>query len=486
MDDQRQQLLRRVADAISHVPATGIVRVAIDGVDGAGKTCLADELAALLQASGRTTIRASVDGFHHPKDVRYREGRASPEGFFQDSYDYEQLKTVLLDPLSPGGSRRYKVVVFDHRSDAPVPAVEQVAAASDILLFDGIFLHRPELRNYWDYSIFLDVRFDVSIPRGALRDGGSSDPAAPHNQRYVLGQELYLRRCEPTRSATVVINNDELTAPYIVRPTRTIPHSMPSPAAGQMSSFPTDYDAYAPTYAWARWAVPWVVQPLSKATDVLPAGTAVLEISCGTGSYIGALGDSRRDLAYFGFDISEPMLNQARNRGTSATFVHGDAAANFPFPDQTFGLAFAVDVIHHIDNFSRFFEEAHRILLPRGRLVMVTDSDDTLRRRSLTRFFPEILPIEMARYPAVPLLHTEAVRAGLHVLPEETASGQIPLDREFLMRLEAKCSSAMRLMAPAAHAAGMARVRAAAAKGEQWLSCYEVLSYVRPDVEAAA
>lgn len=46
--------------------------------------------------------------FIHPRALRYRQGRHSPEGFFQDSYDYAQLKAVLLDPLSPGGDGRYR------------------------------------------------------------------------------------------------------------------------------------------------------------------------------------------------------------------------------------------------------------------------------------------------------------------------------------------------------------------------------------------
>jgi uridine kinase len=129
---------------------------------------------------------------------------------------------VLLDPLSPGGSRHYRVAVFDHRSDAPILVAERVAAVGDILLFDGMFLHRPELRGYWDCSIFVDVRFSISIPRGAQRGEGSSDPTAPYNHRYVRGQELYLRTCEPTRFATVVINNDDLSAPYVVETKRIV------------------------------------------------------------------------------------------------------------------------------------------------------------------------------------------------------------------------------------------------------------------------
>ena len=228
----RQDVLETVARAVSRSSLAGVTRVAIDGVDGAGKTHFADELGLVLRASGESVIRASVDGFHHPRSIRYRQGRDSPEGFFRDSYDYAQLKAVLLDPLSPGGNRHYRAGVFDHRSDSPVSAPSRVAAPGDILLLDGIFLHRPELRGYWDYSIFLEVAFAVSIPRGAQRGEGSPDPAAPSNQRYVRGQELYLRTCEPARFATVTINNDDLLAPYIVTPSTASPRAPCSRGGG--------------------------------------------------------------------------------------------------------------------------------------------------------------------------------------------------------------------------------------------------------------
>jgi len=214
----RGEVLTTVAQAVSRQSAAAVVRVGVDGVDGAGKTYFADELAALLRATGRPTIRASVDGFHHPKAIRYRRGRGSPEGFFHDSYDYDQLKAALLDPLSPGGAGRYRVAVFDHRADEPIQAPALLASPGDILIVDGIFLHRPELRAYWDYSILLEVAFDISIPRGAQRGEGSSDPGAPENRRYVEGQKLYLRTCEPRRLATVTINNDDLLSPYVVQP----------------------------------------------------------------------------------------------------------------------------------------------------------------------------------------------------------------------------------------------------------------------------
>jgi uridine kinase len=213
---QRLQMLGIAADRILRLPLDRTARVGIDGVDGAGKTMFADELAQVLRAADRPVIRASVDGFHRPKSERYRRGRGSPEGYFEDSYNYTALKTALLDPLGPCGTGRYRTAVFDHVRDKPVAAPECAVAPASILLLDGIFLHRPELRDIWDVSIFLDVAFEVSVARCARRDGTSPDPAAAANRRYVEGQMLYLRTCDPRARATLAIDNNDLSSPFIL------------------------------------------------------------------------------------------------------------------------------------------------------------------------------------------------------------------------------------------------------------------------------
>lgn len=206
-----------VAAAISRRQQGRILRVAVDGVDGAGKTTFADELAQTLRARGAVIIRASVDGFHFSKAVRYRLGHTSHEGFFLDSYNCSALKEALLDPLSPSGSGKYRTATFDLDADIPISMAEAQAPSEAILVLDGIFLHRPELRTYWDFSVFLDVAFSISIPRGAQRGPGygSPDPLAIENRRYVEGQKLYLQTCEPKQWATLIINNDDLTMPFV-------------------------------------------------------------------------------------------------------------------------------------------------------------------------------------------------------------------------------------------------------------------------------
>src|SRR5262249_51976280 len=110
---------------------------------------------------------------------------------------------------------------------------------------------------------------------------------------------------------------------------------------------------------------------------------------------------------------------------------------------------------------------------------IVTDSKETMEQRSLTRYFPEILAIELRRYPEPEQLDSAAAAAGLTLIERQNAAGDISLSDEFVARLDAQCSSAMGLLPPDVHAAGMARVRAAQREGAVWRSCYLVLAYRR-------
>jgi uridine kinase len=219
VSEAHTSLLGLLAATIAALHPERILRVAIDGVDGAGKTTLADALAPTVAAQGRPTIRASVDDFHNPQAVRYARGRHSPDGFYLDSYNYAAFRELLLDPLSPDGSGRYVAKHFDHRIDATVNPDVRQAAPTAALIVDGIFLHRGELRSHWDLSIFLKVDLEVSVPRGAQRgpDFGSPDPEAPANQRYVGGQKRYFAECAPEQSADIVIGYNDLREPKVLK-----------------------------------------------------------------------------------------------------------------------------------------------------------------------------------------------------------------------------------------------------------------------------
>ena len=215
----REDLRSELAARIVRLRLDHPVRVAIDGVDAAGKTTLADELVAPIERHGRPVIRASIDGFHNPSDVRYRRGRGSPEGYFRDSFNRTGLVETLLAPLGPDGNRRYRPAIFDFRLDTAVNAREEEASADAVLLMDGVFLHAPELRPHWDYSIFVRTRFEVTVARAEVRDqallGDATTVRRRYAERYVPGQRLYLAEIDPERHADVIVINDDVACPVL-------------------------------------------------------------------------------------------------------------------------------------------------------------------------------------------------------------------------------------------------------------------------------
>ena len=185
-------------------------RVGVDGVDGSGKTTFAGELATAYGRSGREVHVVHLDDFLNPRSVRYRLGRSSPEGFVRDTYDLAAVRALVLAPLEPGREHVIVPRAFDHVADLPVRA-EPVAVGRDaVVVVEGLFLHRPELEDSWDLSVFLDVPFEVSVARLAARDGSPDDPEHPAMRRYVEGQRIYLHECSPQERATFVLTEWEV------------------------------------------------------------------------------------------------------------------------------------------------------------------------------------------------------------------------------------------------------------------------------------
>jgi uridine kinase len=130
----------------------------------------------------------------------------SAEGYYLDSFDNDMIVAAVLCPLGPGGDRAYLPALFDVRSGQPVPARRQVADRRAVLLFDGVFLQRGELREYWDAAIYLHVTPAKSLRRALIRDlgllGSEEVIRDRHNRRY-----LPVRRCtaKPTTRSNAPI-----------------------------------------------------------------------------------------------------------------------------------------------------------------------------------------------------------------------------------------------------------------------------------------
>lgn len=202
-------------EVVARFPA-GRVLIGVDGRDGAGKTVFADALASVFRETGRAVFRASLDDFHRPRTERYARGRTSPEGHYRDSYDYATFRRVLVDPFLGGGDVEdagFQLRAFDLHRDAPTEAEWQTGPRDGYLIVDGLFLNRPQLRDVWHWTVFLDVSPAIAAARMAGRDGTDPDPDAASNTRYRGGFDLYVRESDPRTAASAVVDNTDPAAP---------------------------------------------------------------------------------------------------------------------------------------------------------------------------------------------------------------------------------------------------------------------------------
>ena len=220
MNGARASVLRRLAAHLCAVDLGHPLRVGIDGICGSGKTTFGSELVEEVSAAGRSVVHLDSDGFHQSRDIRYRQGRESAHGYYEDAYDFSSLVRLTLEPLGPGGRLVYATSVHDLASDEP-RVVWNTAARDAVVVFDATFLQRDELRAFWDLVVYLDVPREVAYARGVARDadqiGGVDAARRAYATRYMAACDLYVAEQDPRGRADVVVDNTDPERPSIVR-----------------------------------------------------------------------------------------------------------------------------------------------------------------------------------------------------------------------------------------------------------------------------
>jgi uridine kinase len=196
-------------------------RGGVDGVDGAGKTLFAEQLKMHLEDARKNVVLISIDNFHNPQSVRYARGKDSAIGFYSDSYNYQGFIDNVIHPFL-GYKNHYVTHLFDLESDKLLTYPALTVPDNSILIVEGIFLHRPELAAFWDYSIYLDITAETSLRRNIERSNNRNDITGVKEiekqffARYRPGQEIYFRQANPMSKASVIIDNNDYLNPKII------------------------------------------------------------------------------------------------------------------------------------------------------------------------------------------------------------------------------------------------------------------------------
>lgn len=214
------KIMESIYEDLKRISKEQPILIAIDGVDTSGKTTFSKKLSEYLVKYGHKVINASIDGFHNPRNIRYKRGAQSSEGYYRDSFNYDSLIKNLLEPLSSGSNLPYRTSIFDFKTESKIQEDFKYATKDSILIMEGVFLLRPEISGFWDYSIFLHVDFDQVILRAKERDGylfGSEDEITRrYIHKYIPGQQLYIREANPYEKANLIIDNSNYLEPKII------------------------------------------------------------------------------------------------------------------------------------------------------------------------------------------------------------------------------------------------------------------------------
>lgn len=215
----REELLITLAARVLALPDDRPRAVAVTGMSCTGKTTLAGEVATVVGGAGRPVVLTAYDDFHRPRERRYRQGRFSPDGYLDDSFDPEALRRLVLDPVAAGADA-VTTASWDLADDRPVDPEPVPLPPGAVVLVEGSFLLVPQLADRWDLAVMVVADPTRVLERGVVRD--SPDLGTPEQvrefylRRYLAAESLHQERDDPWRHADVVVDLTDPDEPALV------------------------------------------------------------------------------------------------------------------------------------------------------------------------------------------------------------------------------------------------------------------------------
>ena len=186
--------------------------VAVDGLDGSGKSQLAAALATACAADGLPATVVHVDDFRRDLDFGGLDEGAEAARYYERYYDLDALDGRLRAFLAGSGDAQLAIVegVFTLR----VPTIAATAGLLALRVSDDEARRRILVRDR------AKGRTDEEIQRRIAR-------------RYFPGRDRYRAEHDPEAHAVAVVDNDDWRHPRLVR---CEPTALPAPVERWLTS----------------------------------------------------------------------------------------------------------------------------------------------------------------------------------------------------------------------------------------------------------
>ncbi len=185
-----------------------ILIIGIDGLGGAGKTTIASLLKLYLDNKSINSFILHIDDFIYPRNIRYNEAKEEWYCYYNLQWRYDYLIKEILMPIKKGIEIDKRIELYDKEKDKYL--LEQIKIPmGSILLLEGIFLQRKELREYIDYYIYLDVPKEIRLKHVIERDkyiGSVEEIKKKYERRYFPAEDIYVKKYCPAENADIVLS----------------------------------------------------------------------------------------------------------------------------------------------------------------------------------------------------------------------------------------------------------------------------------------
>jgi uridine kinase len=167
--------------------------IAIDGGTGAGKSTLAKEIRG---RRGNVSI-LRTDHFFRPLK-EYPASSLSPEKLYDLYFPWQRMRDDALIPLRRGETARYQR--YDWSADALHDWI--TVEPQELVLVEGVYSSRPELRPMLDAAIFIDAPRAERLRRVLARAPNQSpDWLTP----WMSAEDWYFAHVRPQDTADLIL-----------------------------------------------------------------------------------------------------------------------------------------------------------------------------------------------------------------------------------------------------------------------------------------
>ncbi len=189
------ELMAIIDEELSRIDEDRKFFVALDGGSASGKSTMAEELEAAFSEKVKTTVLHMDDFFLRPEQ-RTEERYDEPGG----NVDRERFLEEVLLPLSKG-----KKEILYRPLDCSTFTISQgeIIHPGKLIIVEGAYSHHPELRDYFDMLVYLDIDPDLQRERIKRRNKGEQ-------------QELFFSKWIPLENKYFEVYSVKSNSQYII------------------------------------------------------------------------------------------------------------------------------------------------------------------------------------------------------------------------------------------------------------------------------